>query len=87
MFSAAGTAGQRCTTMRRVIAHSSVVDTVVDRVAAAYEKLPIGSPFDSGTLVGPLVNGRAHDVVRVGRLRRDVRRRHAGRRWLAGAGR
>ena len=59
VFSAAGTAGQRCTTMRRVIAHSSVVDAVVARVAAAYEKLPIGSPFDSGTLVGPLVNGRA----------------------------
>jgi aldehyde dehydrogenase (NAD+) len=60
VFSAAGTAGQRCTSMRRVIAHSSVVDAVVDRVAAAYEKLPIGSPFEPATLVGPLVNGRAH---------------------------
>jgi aldehyde dehydrogenase (NAD+) len=60
VFSAAGTAGQRCTSMRRVIAHSSVVDAVVDRVATAYEKLPIGSPFEPATLVGPLVNGRAH---------------------------
>jgi aldehyde dehydrogenase (NAD+) len=60
VFSAAGTAGQRCTTMRRVIAHSSVVDAVVDRVAAAYDKLPIGDPFASGTLVGPLVSSRAH---------------------------
>jgi aldehyde dehydrogenase (NAD+) len=60
VFSAAGTAGQRCTTMRRVIAHSSVADAVVSRVAAAYEKLPIGSPLDPGTLVGPLVNERAH---------------------------
>jgi aldehyde dehydrogenase (NAD+) len=59
VFSAAGTAGQRCTSMRRVIAHSSVVDAVTDRVAAAYEKLPIGSPLDDGTLVGPLVNERA----------------------------
>jgi aldehyde dehydrogenase (NAD+) len=59
VFSAAGTAGQRCTTMRRVIAHRSVADAVVERVAAAYEKLPIGSPFDDGTLVGPLVNERA----------------------------
>ncbi len=60
VFSAAGTAGQRCTSMRRVIAHASVADAVVDRVAAAYEKLPIGSPFESATLVGPLVNERAH---------------------------
>ena len=60
VFSAAGTAGQRCTTMRRVIAHASVADAVVDRVAAAYEKLPIGSPLAPGTLVGPLVNERAH---------------------------
>jgi aldehyde dehydrogenase (NAD+) len=59
VFSAAGTAGQRCTSMRRVIAHSSVVDAVTDRVAAAYEKLPIGSPLAADTLVGPLVNGRA----------------------------
>ena len=47
VFAAAGTAGQRCTSMRRVIAHSSVVDAVVSRVAAAYEKLPIGSPLDA----------------------------------------
>ena len=67
VFSAAGTAGQRCTSMRRVIAHSSVVDAVVDRVAAAYEKLPIGSPSSPGTLVGPLVNGARTRVVRRGR--------------------
>ncbi len=60
VFAAAGTAGQRCTTMRRVIAHTSVVEAVTDRVTAAYAKLPIGSPLDSGTLVGPLVNERAH---------------------------
>jgi aldehyde dehydrogenase (NAD+) len=60
VFAAAGTAGQRCTTMRRVIAHSSVADAVVSRVAAAYEKLPIGSPLSPDTLVGPLVNERAH---------------------------
>ena len=39
VFSAAGTAGQRCTTMRRVIAHEDVIDEVVDRVAAAYRRL------------------------------------------------
>ena len=60
MFAAAGTAGQRCTTMRRVIAHSSVVDAVVERVAAAYDRLPVGNPMADGTLVGPLVNDRAY---------------------------
>ncbi len=61
VFSAAGTAGQRCTTLRRVIAHSSVVDELVTRVTAAYESLPIGSPLESGTLVGPLVDEAAYD--------------------------
>ncbi len=60
VFSAAGTAGQRCTSLRRVIAHSSVVDDLVARIAAAYETLPIGSPLDAGTLVGPLVDAAAY---------------------------
>ena len=58
VFAAAGTAGQRCTTMRRVIAHTDVVGAVVDRVSAAYRNLAIGDPLTEGTLVGPLV-GRA----------------------------
>jgi aldehyde dehydrogenase (NAD+) len=56
VFSAAGTAGQRCTTLRRVIAHSSIADELVRRIAAAYETLPIGSPLADGTLVGPLID-------------------------------
>jgi aldehyde dehydrogenase (NAD+) len=56
VFSAAGTAGQRCTTLRRVIAHESIADELVARIAAAYESLPIGSPLQDGTLVGPLVD-------------------------------
>ncbi len=60
VFSAAGTAGQRCTTMRRVIAHVDVIDELTDRVAAAYRRLPIGSPVDEGTLVGPLIHDAAH---------------------------
>ncbi len=62
VFAAAGTAGQRCTTMRRVIAHEAVVDEVTRRVATAYAKLPIGDPMTEGTLVGPLVNARAHEA-------------------------
>ncbi|MBZ5740626.1 L-piperidine-6-carboxylate dehydrogenase [Nocardioides mangrovi] len=63
VFSAAGTAGQRCTTMRRVIAHTSIVDELTDRLASAYDRLPIGDPMAAGTLVGPLINGRAYDAL------------------------
>jgi aldehyde dehydrogenase (NAD+) len=63
VFSAAGTAGQRCTTMRRVIAHVDVVDELTERVAAAYRRLPIGSPLAEGTLVGPLVHDAAHKAM------------------------
>jgi aldehyde dehydrogenase (NAD+) len=59
VFSAAGTAGQRCTTLRRVIAHTDVIDEITERVAAAYRLLPIGSPLDEGTLVGPLIHDAA----------------------------
>jgi aldehyde dehydrogenase (NAD+) len=61
VFSAAGTAGQRCTSLRRVIAHSCIADELVDRIKAAYETLPVGSPLDEGTLVGPLVDQAAYD--------------------------
>jgi len=61
VFAAAGTAGQRCTSMRRVIAHGSVADSLVDRIATAYSGLPVGNPFDDGTLVGPLINQAAYD--------------------------
>ncbi len=63
VFAAAGTAGQRCTTMRRVIAHRSVLDELTDRLAAAYDRLPVGNPMAAGTLVGPLVNRRAYDAM------------------------
>jgi len=59
VFAAAGTAGQRCTTMRRVIAHVDVVDVLTERLAAAYRRLPIGSPIADGTLVGPLIHDAA----------------------------
>ncbi|EHB58523.1 L-aminoadipate-semialdehyde dehydrogenase [Mycolicibacterium rhodesiae JS60] len=64
VFSAAGTAGQRCTTLRRLIVHSSVADVLVDRIAAAYRTLPIGDPAADGTLVGPLIHETAYrDMV------------------------
>ena len=60
VFSAAGTAGQRCTSLRRVIVHASIADELVDRLAAAYGSLPIGSPLDDATLVGPLIDEAAY---------------------------
>ncbi|WP_328352289.1 aldehyde dehydrogenase family protein [Mycobacterium sp. NBC_00419] len=64
VFSAAGTAGQRCTTLRRLIVHSSVADELVGRIAAAYRSLPIGDPSAEGTLIGPLIHETAYrDMV------------------------
>jgi aldehyde dehydrogenase (NAD+) len=60
VFAAAGTAGQRCTTMRRLIVHEDVVDELVGRLTEVFGRLPIGDPFADGTLLGPLINARAH---------------------------
>ena len=64
VFAAAGTAGQRCTTLRRVIVHSSIADELVDRTRAAYATLPIGSPLAAGTLVGPLIDAAGYEGYR-----------------------
>ncbi len=62
VFAAAGTAGQRCTSLRRLVVHRSVKDEVVRRLVTAYESLPLGDPFEEGTLVGPLVSAKAGDA-------------------------
>jgi aldehyde dehydrogenase (NAD+) len=64
VFAAAGTAGQRCTTLRRVIAHEDVVDHLVERIATAYAGLRVGDPFAEGTLVGPVIGARTEEVLR-----------------------
>ncbi|MGW4073022.1 L-piperidine-6-carboxylate dehydrogenase [Streptomyces asiaticus] len=63
VFAAAGTAGQRCTTLRRLIVHRDIADTLVERLTAAYGRLPIGSPFEDTTLVGPLISPAALDTM------------------------
>jgi aldehyde dehydrogenase (NAD+) len=63
VFAAAGTAGQRCTSLRRLIVHSSVADDVVARLERAYAGLPIGDPRADGTLVGPLTDAAARDAM------------------------
>ncbi|EIK97302.1 aldehyde dehydrogenase family protein [Pseudomonas sp. M47T1] len=62
LFSAVGTAGQRCTTLRRVIVHSSIKDEVVARVKAAYGKVRIGDPRKDN-LVGPLIDKASFDAM------------------------
>ena len=62
VFGAVGTAGQRCTSTRRVIIEESVFEEVKSRLLATYPKLPIGHPLQEGTLVGPLIDA---DAVRM----------------------
>ncbi|TAG04983.1 MAG: aldehyde dehydrogenase family protein [Betaproteobacteria bacterium] len=64
-FSAVGTAGQRCTTLRRLIVHASVYDALVPRLKAIYGKLRIGNPLTDGTLVGPLIDKMAFEQMQV----------------------
>ena len=63
VFSAVGTCGQRCTTLRRLIVHESVADNLVGRLQKAYAGLPIGHPGDGGVLVGPLIDAAAWDAM------------------------
>src|SRR5262245_53951234 len=62
VFAAVGTAGQRCTSTRRLIVHESIVDDVCRRLVAAYKTIRIGDPLKEGTLVGPLINQRSVDT-------------------------
>jgi aldehyde dehydrogenase (NAD+) len=59
VFGAVGTAGQRCTSTRRLIVHESVYDTVTEKLASAYAQLRIGDPLDAAHHVGPLIDKAA----------------------------
>jgi aldehyde dehydrogenase (NAD+) len=59
LFGAVGTAGQRCTTTRRIIVQRSIAPRLADRLVQAYAQVRIGDPLDASTLMGPLVNGSA----------------------------
>src|SRR5688572_17079410 len=72
LFGAVGTAGQRCTTTRRLIIHESIAGPFVDRLAAAYRGVKIGDPLREGTLVGPLISEAAVEgFVRAVRAARE----------------
>lgn len=59
LFGAVGTAGQRCTSIRRALVHHSIYDTFVERLRSAYKQVRIGNPLEKGILMGPLINEAA----------------------------
>ncbi|HMR63515.1 MAG TPA: aldehyde dehydrogenase family protein, partial [Anaerolineae bacterium] len=59
LFGAVGTAGQRCTSTRRIIAHRSIVESLLNRLVKAYRQVPLGNPLAKGTLLGPLITETA----------------------------
>ena len=63
LFSAAGTAGQRCTTLRRLIVHKSIKNEVLERLKASYKTISVGSPLDTNNLVGPLIDKDSFDAM------------------------
>jgi aldehyde dehydrogenase (NAD+) len=65
VFSAVGTAGQRCTSLRRLLVHEQVYESLVSRLKTIYSGLPIGDPLDKRTLIGPLIDAAAfHSMER-----------------------
>ncbi len=86
VFSAVGTAGQRCTSLRRLIVHHSIRGDLVDRLTKAYASLPIGDPRHSDTLVGPLVDGAASERMQaaLAQAKAEGGAVHGGRAVTAG---
>jgi aldehyde dehydrogenase (NAD+) len=80
VFGAVGTAGQRCTSLRRLIVHRSIRDDLVSRLTKAYASLPIGDPRADGTLIGPLVDLAARDrmLAQLDRARAEGGTVHGG---------
>ncbi len=82
LFGAVGTAGQRCTSTRRLFVHETVYDALIPRLKAAYDKVSIGDPLADGTLVGPLIDKPAFDAMEaaLGRAKTKGGRIHGGGR-------
>ncbi|HZQ51271.1 MAG TPA: aldehyde dehydrogenase family protein [Bryobacteraceae bacterium] len=62
-FAAMGTAGQRCTTLRRLIVHQSIYETLIPRLKGVFASVTIGDPREAATLVGPLIDGHAFEAM------------------------
>ena len=65
VFGSVGTAGQRCTTTRRVLVHESRMDELKERLVHAYQQIPIGDPLDTNTLMGPLIDEKSLQNVEI----------------------
>ena len=61
LFAAVGTAGQRCTSLRRLIVHEDIRPQLTEKLRTAYQQVSVGNPFDSGTLMGPLIDEAAFE--------------------------
>ena len=83
-FSAVGTAGQRCTSLRRLIVHESLAADLVARLRKVYDTLPVGDPLDPRTLVGPLIDAPALARMQAAleQARREGGKVHGGARAL-----
>jgi aldehyde dehydrogenase (NAD+) len=64
LFAAAGTAGQRCTSLRRLIVHEGIADDLVSRLKALFARIKVGDPRDEETLIGPLIDKAAFEAMR-----------------------
>jgi aldehyde dehydrogenase (NAD+) len=86
LFSAVGTAGQRCTSLRRLIVHHSIREELTRRLVKAYSSLPIGDPREARTLVGPLIDHAARDkmMAALERARAEGGVIHGGRAFTQG---
>lgn len=87
-FAAVGTAGQRCTTLRRLIVHESVAANLVERLKRIYGSVTVGNPLQEGTLVGPLIDAGAYAAMARALERADAQggRVHGGERTHLEAG-
>ena len=87
-FGAVGTAGQRCTSLRRLIVHRSIRDDLVARLVKVYGNLPVGDPRKAGTLIGPLIDMGARDrmLAQIARAKAEGGTVHGGQLVEAVAG-
>lgn len=87
-FAAMGTAGQRCTTLRRLIVHESVYDALVPKLAKVYGSVKIGDPREAGVLVGPLVDEAAYQGMQkaLSEAKAEGGKVHGGEKVDVGAG-
>jgi aldehyde dehydrogenase (NAD+) len=85
VFSAVGTAGQRCTSLRRLIVHEDIKKDLVERLKAAYRTVPVGNPLEKGTLVGPLIDKRSFEGMQhaLAEAKKQGGKVHGGERLLA----